>query len=227
MLYEYEKEHNILEIIKEYIHGNRSSAIGNLRAGDVYLPSPFLLDELEWSLNIHDYKVQEIIYQLKIVSREFYKPLIDLKYGEYPIYFNSTSSPLGKKIINYLKELKLLHNDHAYSIFTYFNNFSFETPKFASKYYNIFSSIYGLCIFWGLLTGFHVFLSLELYNVAEALLVPITICITAITGILNLKKLSILAPSMPVNNNLLASRYRDLVMSIKNIYDTGKTPCIT
>lgn len=109
MLYEKEKCDNVLQRIKEYIHGNNSTIIRDLCSGDVPLPSSFLLDELEWNPKLLDAKMKQIIYQLKIISREFYLSMIKFESVSYRKHFNSTSASFRQKITCNLRELQIHH----------------------------------------------------------------------------------------------------------------------
>ena len=88
-LYEYQNNHEDSQIIKNFINGAPISIIPDLCTGKLPLPSPFLLDEIEWSLNNQDDRVKEIIYQLKVISRKFYASLAEFESGQYNTHFTA------------------------------------------------------------------------------------------------------------------------------------------
>ena len=219
MIYEYEKHHNVLQRMKEYIHGSNSSAIQDLCAGNLHLPSPFLLDELEWSLDIRDHKVRQIIYQLKITSREFYLSLIEFKYGSYRKHFDDTSASFGKKMICNLRELRIFHAANSQSMLDKFNMIFSKISIFSSLYPNMFRVGYALFTGWACISGWSLGSSLELYNdsAATTLLLPsIMGSITAIGAFTLEQKINVFERLDITGKNLLAIRYREFVVRLKS-----------
>jgi len=217
MIYEYEKQHNVLQRIKEYIHGSNSSIIRDLCAGDVHLPSPFLLDELEWSLDIRDYKVKEIIYQLKIISREFYLSLIEFESGSYRKHFDSTSASFGRKMICALMELRICHTSNTQSMVDKLNVIFSKLSIFSSVYPNMFRGAYALFTGWACISGWSFCASLEIYNAAVSLLLPSIIgAITAMGAFTLEHQINVFEKLDITGKNLLAIRYREFVMRLKN-----------
>jgi len=217
MIYEYEKHHDILLRIKEYIHGSNSNIIKELCEGDLQLPSPFLLDELEWSLDIRDSRVREIIYQLKITSREFYLSLIDFEYGNYRKHFDNTSASFGKKMICDLSELRMRHARNILSEPDKFNMLFSKLSIFASLYPNMCRVGYALFTGWICISGWSWSISLDVYsNSAATLFLPAIIgSITAI-GVFTLEhEINVFEKLDITGKNLLAIKYREFVVRLK------------
>lgn len=217
MIYEYEKQNNVLQRLKQYIHGSNSSIIRDLCAGDLHLPSPFLLDELEWSLDIRDYKVKAIIYQLKITSREFYLSLIEFEPGSYRKHFDSTSASFGRKIIYDLMELRICHTSNTQSMINKLNMIFSKFSMCSSTCPNMFRVAYALFTGVVCISGWSLCAYLEVYNSAASLLFPsIFGAITAMGAftlehqINDFEKLDI------TGKNVLAIRYREFVVRLQN-----------
>ncbi len=107
-LYNYEKENASLSGLKMYIDGGDPDLIKDYCTGVVPLPSPFLLDELQWNLSDSGENVHNIMHRLKITSRNFYLSLVAHKPGEYGHNFVKVSSALGGNVIDGLTELRSL-----------------------------------------------------------------------------------------------------------------------
>ena len=217
MLYEYEKQHDILDKIKEYIHGDNTEIVKKMCAGDLHLPSPFLLDELEWSLNIDDYKVKEIIYQLKVTSREFYRSLVDFKPGQYRMHFDRTSTSFGQQVIYNLSELRRYHSGDENQLLN-IGKFLFAKLQFFSVGYpGIFKGMYGLCTLLILLTSWYLCISFQVSDPALALLFPSGIGTITLMSALGLEyKINVFRRSDISGKNVLAMRYREFLVMLKH-----------
>ena len=205
IIYEYEKQNNVLERIKAYIHGNKAGIIKDLCLGKLHLPSPFLLDELEWSLDITNHKVKEIIYQLKVTSREFYLSLIKLESRTCGRYFDSISRSLGKKMICDLINLQIRHAGMSHSIIDKLSVIFSKLSIFSSIYPNIFRG--GYAILTGLLgiSGLSVYQSFAIYNSVGMLLLPSVIGVITSIGFLTLERqINIFEKVDVTGKNLLA-----------------------
>ena len=209
MLYEYEKQHDVLGKIKEYIHRDNSEIIKDMCVGDLHLPSPFLLDELEWSLNTHDHNVKEIIYQLKVKSREFYTSLVDFNPEQYDIHFNGTSVSLGQQMISSLEKLQLYHSVVKNPLLSIIKTFLSSPPLFSSVYPNLFKLI--------LLASWYLCVALEADNSALAMLFPSVVGTIILMSALGLeRRINMFKSSDITGHNLLAMRYMEFVIRLQN-----------
>lgn len=110
-LHKNEQKNDLLAEIKKYIHRNNNDIINKFHHGFIKLPSPFLLDELEWSLDIKNNQIKNIIYNLKIQSREFYKTIFEKNDTEnYNIFLKCHGKTLMHDILINLIKLKKQHN---------------------------------------------------------------------------------------------------------------------
>jgi hypothetical protein len=212
MLYEYEKQHDVLSKIKEYIRGDNDGVIRDMCAGDLHLPSPFLLDELEWSLNSCDYKIKEIIYQLKITSREFYKSLMDFKSGQYRMHFDMTSISFGQQMICNLEKLRSAHCEEKNMLLDFFKMFPSRLRFFSVEYPTLFRRAYLLCSVLILLVSWYLCISLELKDTALSLLLPCILCaITLMSALSWDHKINIFRSADTTGKNVLAMRYSQMI----------------
>lgn len=220
IIYEYEKQYDVAQGIKDYIHGNNPNIIKDLCSGDLHLPSPFLLDEIEWSLDITNPKVKAIIYQLKITSRAFYLSLIEFEPGSYRKHFDNTSASFGRKMICALRELQMLHIGHKRLLWNQLKMVYSKVVIFLSVYPNMFRAMYVMCT--GLVSISSWYLcSLGLENTSLAILFPSIMGTITAMGVFAFEhKLSIFERIDITGKNLLAIKYREFVMRLKNNYVT-------
>lgn len=219
-LYEYEKQHGNIQIIKNYINGKNANLLNDFCSGKLNLPSPFLLDEIEWGLNVSNHRVKEIVYQLKATSRKFYNSLIEFEAGKYRTYFADTSATLGQKILCYLIELRLYNTGHQHALVNRGKVFLYKIFLFSTNYPNIFSGLFGVCSIFSLTTLWSICTALDLNSPLITFLFASVVCAFAITGAFSLKsKINIFEYSNITGKNLLIMRYREILTKLN-----GKNP---
>lgn len=210
LLYEYEQQHGNLQIIKNYIHGKNANLLRDFCTGKINIPSPFLLEEIEVVLNRSNDRVKEIIYQLKVMSQEFYTSLIEVTSGTYPLHFAESSATLGQNIICYLIELRLYNTGSKDIIINRVKISLYKKFLFATIYHKFLDRLFGLngifsfTIFWGIC------ITVDLAPTFITFLLSTMICTFSIMGAFSFKnKINIFEYSSHRGKNLLIIKYKE------------------
>lgn len=212
-LYEYEKSHGYNELIRYYIHNKNTDIINDLMVGNLNLPSPFLIDELGWSLDLEDDKIRNIFYQLKVHSRDFYSSLIELENVNYNKHFIQNSSSIGQQLIYHLNELRAYH---ALKQHKWLNIFYNKIVMLMNKHPYLLHGMHGILsiwcfiIFWSLSIAFK-----ESYNLSNSMIfTTLTIICLAVAFRLE-HKINLFSGAPLTNISKLASKYRHFVSMLK------------
>lgn len=113
-LYEYEIHHGHLNRIKNYINHRKIDIMQDFHKGELHISSPFLLDEIEWEIDVENEKAKAVLYQLKILSRKFYTSLINTNFSPPDNHDLDLYLSLGYKFINGLIKLKSYNKAHYF-----------------------------------------------------------------------------------------------------------------
>ena len=236
-IYEHEKQVGNLGKFKDYLLNNNQNIIRDICTGAIYLPSPLLLDELEWNLDIKDDKVRDIIYQLKITSRKFYNSLVEFAPGGYRTHFAVTSTFLGQKMVYDIMEIWLYYSgrrtrllcsgvlssivlsSRALSSRALSNEVKLLISKVSPlfpNYSNIFKGLYGILGICALFVGWYLCSVFHIESPVVTLLLPATIStITILITYAAERSINLFENADITGDNLLAKRYREFVNNIK------------
>lgn len=214
ILYEDEKNAQILQKIKAYIYTSDMTIIREFCAGNVNLPSPFLLDELEWSLDICDSKIRDIIYDLKVASREFYNSIIGFKYITSS-NFGGASILFGQKIIYALMSLKVAVLCAREGIISSFRKLYSKLEILFTGYYSIFRTIYSVCGTFMLFSIWYISVTLNVTDSMTSLAFTIMISATiTIGGIFLDRSMNIFGKANDLEVVILSDRYKEFLISL-------------
>lgn len=219
VMYEYERKKGVLEKVQQYILGGKEDIINEICSGEVHLPSPFLIDELEWSMPLQYSISKEQFYQLKVTSREFYKSLVESSPGKYREHFERKGAAFGQQLICGIEDLRLKYGVKTRGIKDVVRLLLFKMQSLFSLYPEIFKGVYWSFVITLFFSIWYLCVFSNIDSPVFAVLFPaIVSSVVMVTAFFLESKVNVFNREDITGKNILANKYKDLINRVRYVH---------